>query len=155
MPDGGIIHLTTSSLRPGEAPRRDSGLRSAAPEGLTGLPAGDYCLLAVRDTGTGLGLSTAYGIVTQSGGHIFCSSQPGAGTTFTICLPAVEQGEEQDKPRPVSPVTGGTETILVVEDEDAVRELVRRMLVSAGSLLQKPFSPTELLRRVREVLDGR
>jgi CheY-like chemotaxis protein len=82
--------------------------------------------------GTGLGLSTAYGIVQQSGGHITCRSTPGNGTTFVIRLPATEEVSGEAIRAPGIEVSAGREKILVVEDEDQVRELVRRILSSAG-----------------------
>ena len=158
MPCGGALAIATSSLQSG----------GPAPEGCAGLPPGGYCLLSVTDSGTGmdretlrrlyepffttkelgkgtgLGLSTAYGIVKQSGGHIFCSSQPGKGTVFTICLPAVGDSGQEDAPsRPPLPAAGGTETILVVEDEEAVRELVRRTLSTAGYTVHTARTGTE------------
>jgi PAS domain S-box-containing protein len=86
-----------------------------------------------RGKGTGLGLSTVHGIINQSGGHIWVYSEPGQGTTFKIYLPQVEldvhQTElEQSEATP----TQGAEIILLVEDEQMVRELVRRMLAAAG-----------------------
>ncbi|MBN1344963.1 MAG: PAS domain S-box protein [Phycisphaerae bacterium] len=120
-------------------------------------PPGPHVMLAVSDTGcgmdtgtkervfepffttkpagqgTGLGLSTAYGIVKDSGGHIALHSEPGRGTTFRIYLPAVEDlalskqsgGDEEEVP-------GGTETILVCEDDAVVRELAADILEGAG-----------------------
>jgi signal transduction histidine kinase/CheY-like chemotaxis protein len=82
--------------------------------------------------GTGLGLSTAYGIVHQSGGHITCRSAPGRGTTFVIRLPATAEALIEAILSPESPVASGKEKILVIEDEVQVRELVRRILTSAG-----------------------
>lgn len=83
--------------------------------------------------GTGLGLATVYGIVKQSGGHIGIHSEVGVGTTFKVYLPqaahAVVEATLQSK-APIAP--RGTETILLVEDEDAVRILTRRILVSYG-----------------------
>ena len=81
--------------------------------------------------GTGLGLSTVYGIVKQSGGHIWVYSEPGNGTTFKIYLPRVEEmvevvaesSEEWGR---------GSETVLLVEDEEMVRELAREILQSSG-----------------------
>ena len=85
------------------------------------------------DKGTGLGLSTVYGIVKQLGGTIWVYSEPGMGTTFKIYFP-VAQSVERTTParavRPVVPATG--ETILLVEDEEAVRKMTRRLLVAAG-----------------------
>ncbi|MFZ5433292.1 MAG: response regulator [Calditrichota bacterium] len=82
--------------------------------------------------GTGLGLSTVYGIVNQSGGHIWVYSEPGQGTTFKIYLPRAT-GEAVKLERPITPLSqNGHETILLVEDEEGVRELVRRILEQKG-----------------------
>jgi CheY-like chemotaxis protein len=83
--------------------------------------------------GTGLGLSTAYGIVTQAGGHIALESRPGAGTTFRVYLPTDAEAADAAAPAEVdvAPSTG-RETILVVEDEAAVRNLARDVLSRLG-----------------------
>ena len=82
--------------------------------------------------GTGLGLSTVYGIVKQSGGSIWVYSKLGRGTTFKIYLPRVQEVARQGQAaRPATMVTG-TETILVVEDDGALRDLARRILRTAG-----------------------
>ncbi len=120
------------------------------------LPPGPYAMLAVRDTGcgmdeetrarlfepffttkevgkgTGLGLATAYGIVKQSRGHIEVESAPGRGTTFTLYLPRT--GGPVPPPETVSAngIPRGTETVLLVEDEDAVRQLSRQLLELVG-----------------------
>ena len=85
--------------------------------------------------GTGLGLATVYGVVKQSGGYVWASSEPGAGATFKVYLPRVVASPgmgaaTSGRPSPVR----GTErrTILVVEDEDSVRSMVRRALSLAG-----------------------
>ena len=85
--------------------------------------------------GTGLGLSTAYGIVKQSGGFIEVTSVEGAGTVFRIYLPEVQKGESRKTEPVVSPAISesqGGETILLVEDADAVRQVVRRALMKMG-----------------------
>ncbi len=84
--------------------------------------------------GTGLGLATVYGIVAQSDGHITVESTVGKGTTFTIFFPCVEttSGEAARQHRARDHALGGSETILVVEDEPAVQELVSRILKSRG-----------------------
>ena len=214
---------------------------------------GRYVMLAVTDTGvgidravqarlfepffttkefgkgTGLGLATAYGIVKQSGGYIWVYSEPGQGATFKVYLPRVEPaGEPIAVPQAPARALGGTETILLAEDEAAVRNLARRVLEKHGyklllaatgrdgvrlaeqhgspidllvtdvvmpemggrelaqrltirqpslkvlflsgytddaivhhgvldagvAFLQKPFKPDELVRKIREVLDG-
>ena len=86
-----------------------------------------------KGKGTGLGLSTVYGIIKQSGGYVLVQSEPGQGTTFRIYLPRVEDALE-----PVgtlgtsSSQNGGSETVLLVEDEESVRQLVRETLESKG-----------------------
>jgi PAS domain S-box-containing protein len=86
-----------------------------------------------EEKGTGLGLATVYGIVTQSGGHIYVDSEPGQGAAFKIYLPRTEDAE---KVVPVQVSDGGSgrgsETILVVEDEEVVRNLIQRVLQSKG-----------------------
>ena len=83
--------------------------------------------------GTGLGLSTVYGIVTQSGGALELDSEPGLGTTFQIYLPLAEEAGETAEPG-AEPVAAprGSETVLLVEDDDAVRNLAERVLAEAG-----------------------
>ena len=83
--------------------------------------------------GTGLGLSTVYGIVKQSGGYIWVRSELGHGTTFDIYLPCVNKPLDALKPDTSLPATfEGSETILLVDDEDAIRDLVRKALESHG-----------------------
>lgn len=121
------------------------------------LPAGDYVLLEVSDTGhgmtsktmqhiyepffttkakdkgTGLGLSTVYGIVKQSGGEIFVKSEVDRGTTFEIYLPQMHETVATGDPVNIERgVARGFETVLLVEDEDSVRLLAKRMLERAG-----------------------
>ncbi len=147
MPDGGRLTIETANVEIEEA---YAGRHEA-------VPPGSYVQLAISDTGcgmdertmeklfepffttkekgkgTGLGLSTVYGIVKQSGGKIAVHSEPGKGTTFNVYLPRVHDEPspmEAHRDREVPPV--GNETILVVEDETAVRELAARMLRAAG-----------------------
>ena len=83
--------------------------------------------------GTGLGLSMIYGIVRQSGGRIACSSEIGKGTTFRVYFPRVMQDGAEPTPLPThTEAVGGSETVLVVEDENLVRKLVRTILESHG-----------------------
>jgi two-component system, cell cycle sensor histidine kinase and response regulator CckA len=137
---------------------------------------GDYLMLAVSDTGigmdratrahvfepffttkergkgTGLGLATIYGVVRQSGGHIWLYSEPGQGTTFKVYFPVVK--DELSEPEVVLPdVAGGTETILLVEDERGVREFAQAILVRKGYTVLAAADPREALAIV-ESQDG-
>jgi signal transduction histidine kinase/ActR/RegA family two-component response regulator len=86
-----------------------------------------------KGKGTGLGLSTVYGIVKQSNGYVYVQSEPGAGTTFFVYLPRVaESAEEMCPAKSPQNETDGCETVLLVEDEESVRELVRITLTSRG-----------------------
>jgi CheY-like chemotaxis protein len=83
--------------------------------------------------GTGLGLATVFGVVKQSGGSIFVYSEEGAGTTFKIYLPAAgSEAVPAPAPAPEPVIARGTETIVVVEDDPSVRDLVRLMLEGCG-----------------------
>jgi PAS domain S-box-containing protein len=146
MPDGGALHLETANRRihSGSGTNND-------------LPPGDYARLTVRDTGcgmssdvlahaiepffttksrgqgSGLGLATAYGIATQFGGDLTIESEPGLGTTVDLLLPAARPTARPAQPAIAPPRNhGGGHTVLVADDEDAVRELVVRMLRKAG-----------------------
>jgi len=108
-----------------------------------------------KDSGSGLGLATAYGIIAQSGGHIELESRRGVGTTFRIYLP--ETGHAASGSAPISssePLPRGSETVLLVDDEPLVRESTRRMLVSLGYCVLTAKSPEEALSVAREQLDS-
>ena len=104
--------------------------------------------------GTGLGLSMVYGIVKQTGGYVFCESEPGAGATFRILLPRCV-GDEADEPvkkeaaKPAADLTGRG-AILLVEDEEAVRAFAARALASRGYTVLEAESGVEALRVVEE-----
>src|SRR3977135_3015425 len=96
--------------------------------------------------GTGLGLSTVYGIVRQSGGHIWVYSEPGQGTAFKIYLPRTGQALHVEKPTPgLAESWRGTETILLVEDEDALRELPRHILEADGYAVLEADRPDKAI----------
>jgi signal transduction histidine kinase/CheY-like chemotaxis protein len=95
--------------------------------------------------GTGLGLATVYGIVRQSGGSISVDSEPGAGSTFTICLPRVEDAAVAVEASSAPPGRG-SETVLVVEDEAEVRTLVHAVLAEHGYLVLSAGRPGDAAR---------
>ncbi|MFZ0684575.1 MAG: PAS domain S-box protein [Terriglobales bacterium] len=100
-----------------------------------------------KGKGTGLGLSTVYGIVKQSNGYVYAQSAPGAGTTFYVYLPRVEDSAEATIPKvSQQKETGGCETVLLVEDEESVRELVRITLASRGYKVLEAENGEEGLR---------
>ena len=143
-----------------------------------GVPSGYYVMLAVSDTGcgmddatrlrifepffttkekgkgTGLGLSTVYGIVKQSGGNIWVYSEPDRGTTFKVYLPQLE-GEipEPENTAVEAAAPCGSETILLVEDEEVVRGLARQILEQAGYNVLDASGAEEAIRLGRECRD--
>jgi two-component system, cell cycle sensor histidine kinase and response regulator CckA len=103
-----------------------------------------------RDKGTGLGLATVYGIVEQCGGHIQLTSEPGVGTRFEVALPLVDASELTDGESPAQePADGGRETILLAEDEDAVRALARETLEGKGYRVLEARNGVEALATAR------
>lgn len=99
-----------------------------------------------KGKGTGLGLATVYGIVRQSGGHVWVYSEPGRGATFKVYLPRVDAPPDERKRNSPPSVQRGTETLLVVEDEAAVRCVAERILSGAGYRVLCAADAQEALR---------
>ena len=164
MPGGGTITIETTDVE-----LDDSHAREHAE-----VKPGSYVMLAMSDTGvgmdsetlahifepffttkqlgkgTGLGLSTVYGIVKQSGGYIYAYSEPGRGTTFKVYLPCVEGEAEVVKGKATLPIQGGQETILLVEDNEPLRELAREMLEGLGYAVLDSGHPLEAIRAAEQ-----
>jgi signal transduction histidine kinase/ActR/RegA family two-component response regulator len=163
MPDGGKLTIATA----------DATLDEAEASEQLGVKAGRYVCLSVSDSGTGmdlatqarmfepffttkergkgtgLGLSTVFGIVKQSGGHIRVDTEPGDGTTFHIYLPLVEDRAEDAAGQLVPRQLKGTETVLLVEDEEHVRSAARSILVRQGYRVLDAGTPEEALALAR------
>jgi two-component system, cell cycle sensor histidine kinase and response regulator CckA len=169
MPDGGhlVIELGEAEVEPGGA-------------GPRGLPPGRWVSLRVSDTGrgiepavlerifepffttkkvgegTGLGLSIVHGIISQHDGHVLVASVVGRGTTFHIYLPAATSAAEAPRasaPREATPLPHGTETILVAEDDEAVRCVTIRTLQDLGYRVLAAADATTCLTLPRDELD--
>lgn len=166
MPQGGTLTLRTAERH----------LDSAFAESNVGAKEGDYCLLEVVDTGcgmdeatlakifepffttkevgrgTGLGLAIVYGVVNQSHGHVKVTSSPGRGTTVSVFLPRQADAVvlEQAVAAPRSAAPGGSERVLLVEDEDALRRMIATLLSTRGYRVTAAASPEEALLRVHE-----
>jgi two-component system cell cycle sensor histidine kinase/response regulator CckA len=165
MPKGGKLTIATNNVTLDENYARTH----------TGAIPGDYVMLSVSDTGTGmtdavkahlfepffttkpkgkgtgLGLATCRTIVQQSGGHIGVYSEVGKGTTFKIYFPRVEQPMDRStKPGETSPLPRGTETLLLVEDEPSVRHLTCRILESQGYNVLRANNGQDALHVARE-----
>jgi PAS domain S-box-containing protein len=164
MPRGGKLTVETANVE----------LYETYAEGQASYPPGSYVMLAVSDTGegidaetqarifepffttkekgkgTGLGLATSYGAVKQSGGFIGVCSEPGKGTTFRVYFPREEEplGPAIAEPRVGEPLTG-TETILLVEDEEALRNLTRNLLGTLGYTVLEGADGAEALEMAR------
>jgi PAS domain S-box-containing protein len=161
MPHGGTLTIETANVELDEDYARRHHRQAA----------GRYVVLSVSDTGlgmdaetqarifdpffttkeigkgTGLGLSTVYGVVEQSGGHIWVYSEAGHGTTFKVYLPRVDGAPDAETPRTEQiSVFRGTETILLVDDDEALRELTASLLQDGGYTVLAASGPNEALR---------
>jgi PAS domain S-box-containing protein len=169
MPTGGQLILKTEEIDLNDELMMQGGI----------LRPGRYALLTVTDTGsgmdeetlekifepffttkevgkgTGLGLAMVYGIIKQHNGYILASSQPGKGTTFSIYLPLTEPAaREPESMQTGSPAPRGTETILMAEDNDAVRKMTSTMLNGHGYVVIEAADGEEALRQFREHQDS-
>lgn len=166
MPDGGTIRIETEALSLKEELRRDRAV----------VPAGEYAVIRVLDTGcgippdrlqkvfepfyttkrvgegTGLGLSTAYGIVKQSGGFIFVDSEPGLGTVFHLYFPinAADTSAQPGPARRRNPARQGEGVVLLVEDEAPVRAFASRALRLRGYTVLEADSAETALKTLED-----
>jgi len=169
MPDGGELTIETSNVdlglefvrkhpeaRPGPYARlvvRDSGI--GMDEAVLSQIFEPFFTTKPVGVGTGLGLAMTYGVVKQSGGFIWARSEPGAGTSFEIYLPRVPgEGAESERAQVVStPAEGGSEAILLVEDEHVVLDLTASILKGAGYKVVTASTPNEALEKMAQQTD--
>ena len=161
MPQGGRLTIETQNITIDAVYARQHGMA---------VPPGSYVMLAVSDSGvgmdeatrarifepffttkgpgkgTGLGLSTVYGIVKQSHGFIWVYTEVGQGTSFKVYLPQVIEAIDTDRPEPAALSSAGTEIILLVEDNEALRKLATRVLEPGGYTVLGAASGEEALR---------
>ncbi len=167
MPMGGKLTVETANMDLDENYFRKHGIIEELP--------GTYVMLAVSDTGsgmdketqehifepfyttkeigkgTGLGLSTVYGIVKQNNGFIWTYSEPGQGTTFKVYLPKAKRGvEEKEKKRTPVLELGGSETVLIVEDDNSLRKLALKALQQKGYKVLEAENGEDALRISKE-----
>ena len=159
MPGGGTMTIETTNV----------ALDDSHAHQYAEVKPGSYVVLALSDTGvgmdsetqarifepffttkqagkgTGLGLSTVYSIVKQSAGYIYAHSEAGRGTTFKVYLPCAEGEAETIRPEKTSPIHGGWETILLVEDNAPLRELTREMLKGFGYAVLDSGRPSDAI----------
>jgi two-component system, cell cycle sensor histidine kinase and response regulator CckA len=160
MPNGGTLLIETANVDLDDSFAEEHG----------GVTPGPYVRLRVSDTGTGmtkevlshlfepffttkqpgqgtgLGLATVYGIVKQNGGSVWVESELGCGTSFTICLPRIESvAVTHEAPKLETSVQRGTETILVVEDQEQLRKMAVRVLRGHGYRVYEAADPDEAL----------
>ena len=169
MPGGGKLIIQTSSADIDQLVPGHAGQPNLAP--------GRYAVVKVSDTGTGipkdvlervfepffstkpkgqgtgLGLATVYGIIYQAGGTVRIYSEPGMGTVFTILLPVTAQPADSAQPPPARLQRGHGETVLVVEDEPAMREVTRRILARNGYRVVAAASGHDALQAAATQLD--
>jgi PAS domain S-box-containing protein len=173
MPHGGQLTLETRNVEIG-----NEGATKIDAKWRDGVPQGKYVMLAVQDTGmgmdretqahifepffttkepgkgTGLGLATVYGVVKQMDGAIWLRSSPGAGTTFEIYLPEIDNAQPSPAPsetkKALDAAPSGTETILLVEDQDGIRDLVREYLQRKGYVVLFAADGEDALRIAAE-----
>lgn len=168
MPEGGILTLAVSVVMPDSA-----GV--SAPRGVEG----EYLLISVKDTGTGisedvkthlfepffttkergrgtgLGLATCYGVVAQSGGHIVIESEVGKGTIVKVWWPrSGEEFREKELEKEEKKASGGSETILLVEDEKPVQEVAARILTQHGYTVLRASDGVEALEMISKMKAG-
>jgi PAS domain S-box-containing protein len=158
MPQGGVLTIETANVELDETYARQHVDAQSGPYVMlavsdTGIGMDDEVLpyifdpfFTTKEMGTGLGLSTVHGIAKQSGGHIWVYSEPGQGTTFKIYLPRVEEAKPVDRWQVPDVLPRGTETALLVEDEEMVRDLACRILAGQGyTVLEARHSDEALL----------
>ncbi len=165
MPDGGKLAIETRNVELNEAYAREHAGATSGP--CIGIAVSDtgvgisqelqqrifepFFTTKERGEGTGLGLATVYGIVKQSGGYISVYSEPGMGTSFRIFLPRVYDPLEIAATPILVSYAGGSETILLVEDQPTLRELFQAMLTKNGYRVFAAASPTQALEMSRQV----